>query len=145
MLGVAQRQAKGNQNQMGFRLGPSAEATVGPSRSWLLSSGCPGRKECKSGYTGVVRRTVHRCTASGIGRGTVVRHKPRSLTYSERFTEGCRGQLYVLQFLSAFALNEERHLWQNRSSKRRTGMEGGSGKTRVQWVHCASTIGGLEH
>eukprot|EP00064_Thunnus_orientalis_P006433 superscaffoldBa00000668_g6451 len=41
----------------------------GPSprvRSWLLSSGCPGRKECKSGYTGVVRRTAHHCTASHI-------------------------------------------------------------------------------
>ncbi|KAK5861468.1 hypothetical protein PBY51_022862 [Eleginops maclovinus] len=47
-------------------LGPLAEAAVGPSRSWLLSSGCPGRKECKSGCTGVVRLTAHHCTASHI-------------------------------------------------------------------------------
>lgn len=66
MLGVAQWQAKGNQNQMGPGLGPFAEAAVGPCRSWLLSSGCPGRKECKSGYTGVVRHTAHRCAASHI-------------------------------------------------------------------------------
>ncbi|KAI9535083.1 hypothetical protein NQZ68_007171 [Dissostichus eleginoides] len=64
MLGVAQWQAKGNQNQMVPGLGPSAEAAVGPSRSWLLSSGCPGRKECKSGCTGVVLLTAHHCTAS---------------------------------------------------------------------------------
>lgn len=66
MLGVAQWQAKGNQNQMGPGLGPLAEAAVGPSRSWLLSGGCPGRKDCKSGYTGVVRRTAHHCTASHV-------------------------------------------------------------------------------
>lgn len=66
MLGVAQWQAKGNQNQMGLGLGPLAEAAVGPSRSWLLSSGCPGRKECKSGYIGVVHHKAHHCTASHI-------------------------------------------------------------------------------
>lgn len=65
-LGVAQWQAKGNQNQMGPGLGPLAEAAVGPSRSWLLSRGCPGRKECKSGYIGVVHRKAHHCTASHI-------------------------------------------------------------------------------
>lgn len=51
---------------MGPGLGPLAEAAVGPSRSWLLSGGCPGRKDCKSGYTGVVRRTAHHCTASHV-------------------------------------------------------------------------------
>lgn len=66
MLGVAQWQAKGNQNQMGPGLGPVAEAAVGPCRSWLLSDGCQGRKECKSGYTGVVRHTAHHSRASHI-------------------------------------------------------------------------------
>ncbi|KAK5890769.1 hypothetical protein CesoFtcFv8_014257 [Champsocephalus esox] len=61
-------------------LGPSAEAAVGPSRSWLLSSGCPGRKECKSGCIGVVLLTAHHCTASHTvdwqkdSRQTQVRH-----------------------------------------------------------------------
>lgn len=41
-------------------------AAVGPCRSWLLSDGCPGRKACKSGYTGVVHHIAHHCTASHI-------------------------------------------------------------------------------
>lgn len=145
MLGVAQWQAKGNQNQMGPGLGPLAEAAVGPSRSWLLSRGCPGRNECKSGYIGVVHRKAHHCTASHIvdwhrdSRQT----QARILTCSEGFTGGWRGQLCVLRFLRAFTLNEERHLWQNGSSKWRTVREEGSRNTRAQRVHCASTAAAL--
>lgn len=47
-------------------MGPVAEASVGSCRSWLLSSDCPGRKECEAGYTGVVR-TVHHDAASQVG------------------------------------------------------------------------------
>lgn len=92
MLGGAQWQAKGNQNQMGPGFGPLAQAAVGPSRSWLLSSGYPGRKECKSGYAGVVRLTVHHCTASRIvdwRRGTDVgRHMHRVLACSSQEVGG---------------------------------------------------------
>ena len=93
LLGVAQWQAKGNQNQMGLRLGPSAEAAVGPSRSWLPSRGCPGRKAGEAWST--ARLTAAQPATSSIGRGTVGRHKPRSLTCSEGFIGGWRGQLCV--------------------------------------------------
>lgn len=66
MLGVAQWQAKESRIQMCPGLGPVAEAAVGPCRSWLLSRGCSGRKECEAGYTGVVR-TAHHGAASHVG------------------------------------------------------------------------------
>lgn len=62
VLGVVQWQAKRSQIQIGPRFGPVVESAVGPCRSWLLSGGCPRRKECVAGYTGVVC-TAHHSTA----------------------------------------------------------------------------------
>lgn len=59
MLGVAQWQAKGNQNQMGPDCGPTDEAAIGPSWGWLVSRACQRRKGCKSDDIGVVHHTIH--------------------------------------------------------------------------------------
>lgn len=88
MLGVAQWQAKGNRIQTGPGLGLIAEAAVGPCRSWLLSGGCPGGKQCEAGYTGVVPTATLE-----IGRAAGSRQ--RLITRSERFTGHGRGQMCV--------------------------------------------------
>lgn len=88
MLGVAQWQAKGNQIQMDPGLGPLVKAAVGPCRSWLLSGGCTGRKQCEAGYTGVVPTATLE-----TGRGEGSRHK--LITFNERFTGHGRGQMCV--------------------------------------------------
>ncbi|CAB1425969.1 unnamed protein product [Pleuronectes platessa] len=63
---------------------------------------------------------LHSRPHGGLAEGQFGRHKPRSLPCSEGFTGGRRGQLCVSLPLREFAPNEERHHWQNTSSKKRT-------------------------